>query len=435
MDPIARLERLPLGRPHYRLLLLLGFGWALDAMDVGLISFTLPALSREFGLSPVQAGLLGSVGLLGMLFGALLGGRLADRFGRKAVVGYSLFLAGLGSFLTALAPSLPWIFVFRFLTGLGLGAELPVAASLMGEFSPKTHRGRMVVLLEAFWAVGWLLAALMGYLLVPSLGWRGAFLAGALPALYAAYLRLSLPESPRWLVARGRVGEAEALVAAWEKNLPGPLPEPTPIPTPPPKPLPYTALFRRPLLRRTVFLALAWFALNAGYYGAFIWLPSLLVAQGYTLVRSLEYVLLITLAQVPGYLAAAFLVERLGRRPVLVGFLALSALFAFLLSQAGGPGEVLLYGSLLSFFNLGAWGAIYAYTPELFPTALRGSGAGLVAAVGRVGGILAPYATGVLLPLLGPGGVLALHGGLLFLAGAFAFGVGEETRGKPLEEG
>ncbi|GGN02488.1 MFS transporter [Thermus composti] len=433
MDALARLERLPLGRPHYRLLLLLGLGWALDAMDVGLISFTLPALSREFGLSPVQAGLLGSVGLLGMLFGALLGGRLADRFGRKAVVGYSLFLAGLGSLLTALAPSLSWVFLFRFLTGLGLGAELPVAASLMGEFSPKAHRGRMVVLLEAFWAVGWLLAALMGYLLVPSLGWRGAFLAGALPALYAAYLRLSLPESPRWLLAQGQVAEAEALVAAWERAFPGPLPEPRPEPAP--RPLPYGALFRPPLLRRTLFLALAWFALNAGYYGAFIWLPSLLVAQGYTLVRSLAYVLLITLAQVPGYLTAAFLVERWGRRPVLVGFLALSAFSAWLLSRAASPLEVLLLGALLSFFNLGAWGAVYAYTPELFPTALRGSGAGLVAAVGRVGGILAPYATEALLPLLGQGGVLALHGGLLLLAGVFAWGVGVETRGKPLEEG
>ncbi|RTH40132.1 MFS transporter, partial [Thermus scotoductus] len=381
MDVLSRLERLPLGRPHYRLLFLLGLGWALDAMDVGLISFTLPALSREFGLSPVQAGLLGSAGLLGMLLGASLGGRLADRSGRKAVVGYSLFLAGFGSLLTALAPGLGWVYLFRFLTGLGLGAELPVAASLMGEFSPRAHRGRMVVLLEAFWAVGWLLAALVGYLLVPGLGWRAAFLVGALPALYAAYLRLSLPESPRWLLAQGRLKEAEDVVAAWEKAFPHPLPPASPVPSP--RAYPYAALFRPPLLRRTLFLSLAWFALNAGYYGAFIWLPSLLVAQGYTLVRSLEYVLLITLAQVPGYLAAAFLVERLGRRPVLVAFLAFSALAACLLSRASSPGEVLLFGSLLSFFNLGAWGAIYAYTPELFPTALRGSGAGLVAAFGQ----------------------------------------------------
>jgi putative MFS transporter len=431
MDPIARLERLPLGRPHFRLLWLLGLGWALDAMDVGLISFTLPALAREFGLGPKEAGLLGSVGLLGMLLGAAFGGRLADRFGRRAVVGYSLFLAGVGSLLTALVPGLSWVFLFRFLTGLGLGAELPVAASLMGEFSPKAHRGRMVVLLEAFWALGWLMAALLGYLLVPSLGWRAAFLAGALPALYAAYLRLSLPESPRWLLAQGRKEEAEALVAAWERAFSGPLPEP--VPSPLPRPLPYVALFRPPLLRRTLFLALAWFALNAGYYGAFIWLPSLLVAQGYGLVRSLEYVLLITLAQIPGYLTAAFLVERWGRRPVLVGFLTLSALFAYLLSWAEGPSQVLLFGSLLSFFNLGAWGAIYAYTPELFPTSLRGSGAGFAAAVGRVGGILAPYATGALLPALGPGGVLALHGGLLLLAGFMAYGVGLETRGRGLE--
>ncbi|GAA6736740.1 MFS transporter [Thermus oshimai] len=431
MDLLARLERLPLGRPHLRLLLLLGLGWALDAMDVGLIGFTLPALIREFGLSPAQAGLLGSAGLLGMLLGAALGGRLADRLGRKAVVGYSLFLAGAGSLLTALAPGVGWLFLFRFLTGVGLGAELPVAASLMGEMSPRTHRGRMVVLLEAFWALGWLLAALLGYLLVPSWGWRAAFLAGALPALYAAYLRLSLPESPRFLLAQGRVREAEAVVAAWEKAFPGPLPEPVPLP--PPKPLPYKALFQPPLRRRTLFIGLAWLALNAGYYGAFIWLPSLLVAQGYGLVRSLEYVLLITLAQVPGYLLAAFLVERLGRRPVLVGFLGLSALFAYLLGQAQGPGQVLLFGALLSFFNLGAWGAVYAYTPELFPTALRGSGAGFAAALGRVGGVLAPYATGLLLPALGPGGVLALHGALLLLAGAFAYGVGVETRGLPLE--
>ncbi|RTG95812.1 MFS transporter, partial [Thermus scotoductus] len=230
MDVLSRLERLPLGRPHYRLLFLLGLGWALDAMDVGLISFTLPALSREFGLSPVQAGLLGSAGLLGMLLGASLGGRLADRSGRKAVVGYSLFLAGFGSLLTALAPGLGWVYLFRFLTGLGLGAELPVAASLMGEFSPRAHRGRMVVLLEAFWAVGWLLAALVGYLLVPGLGWRAAFLVGALPALYAAYLRLSLPESPRWLLAQGRLKEAEDVVAAWEKAFPHPLPPASPVP-------------------------------------------------------------------------------------------------------------------------------------------------------------------------------------------------------------
>lgn len=130
---------------------------------------------------------------------------------------------------------------------------------------------------------------------------------------------------------------------------------------------------------------------------------------------------------------AAFLVERLGRRPVLVGFLCLSALFAYLLSRAGSPHEVLLYGSLLSFFNLGAWGAIYAYTPdpELFPTALRGSGAGLAAAVGRVGGILAPYATGAFLPLMGPGGVLALQGGSSFLRAFSPTGSGWKPGGGP----
>ena len=115
MNAIARLERLPIGSPHFRFLYLLGLGWALDAMDVGLISFTLPALAKEFHLTQAQAGLLGSAGLLGMLLGAAFGGRLADRFGRRGVVAVSLMIAGLGSLLTALAPTPAWLFFFRFL--------------------------------------------------------------------------------------------------------------------------------------------------------------------------------------------------------------------------------------------------------------------------------------------------------------------------------
>ncbi|GAB6933319.1 MFS transporter [Calditerricola satsumensis] len=434
MNAISRLERLPIGRVHYRYLYLLGLGWALDAMDVGLISFTLPAIKAAFNLSSAQMGLLGSAGLVGMFLGAAVGGRLADRYGRRAVVAYSLLVAGVGSLLTALAPSYGALLFFRFLTGIGLGAELPVAASLMGELVPSTSRGRFVVWLEAFWAVGWFLAALVGFLLVPEAGWRWAFVIGAIPALYAAWLRLGAPESPRWLAARGRAREAEALVARMEAALRGEgkeLPEPQPAPEPTPRP--YGDLFRPPLVRRTLFIALAWLTLNAGYYGAFIWLPSLLVEQGYSLVRSLAFVLIMTAAQLPGYLTAAWLVERWGRRPVLVSFLLLSALAALLFARSDTAAELLVFGASLSFFNLGAWGAIYAYTPELFPTALRTSGAGLAGAAGRLGGMAAPYLTGALLPALGAGGVLLAHGVLLAAAGAFAFLVGAETRGRALE--
>ncbi len=428
---LERLERLRPGPAHRALLLLLGLGWAFDAMDVGLIAFTLPAIKRDLELEPTQAGLLASAGLLGMLLGALFGGRLADLWGRATVIRYSLIAFGLGSLFTAFAPSYGVLLFFRLFTGLGLGAELPVAASLLGETVAARYRGRHLVWLEAFWAVGWLIAALIGYLVVPNLGWRIAFVIGAAPALYAVYLRRRLPESPRWLVAAGREAEAAEVV---EKLAVGTVEEGEAPPAQAPRQRRYFELFRPPLLRRTVFIALAWFALNAGYYGAFIWLPSLLVEQGFSLVRSLGYVLLMTFWQIPGYLSAAWLIDRVGRRPVLTGFLTASAAAAWFLAHATSPAEVLVFGSLLSFFNLGAWGAIYAYTPELFPTALRSSGAGLAAAVGRVGGILAPWLTGALLARLGFEGVLSLHAALLLLAGVFAFLVGVETRGTPLEE-
>ncbi len=433
MDVIAAIERLTPGPRHRTLLLMLGLGWAFDAMDVGLIAFTLPAIKRDFALLPAQAGLLASAGLFGMLIGALFGGRLADLWGRATMIRYSLAAFGLGSLFTALAPDYGWLLFFRFLTGLGLGAELPVASTLLAESLAAPYRGRFLVWLESFWALGWLVAALIGFVLVPWLGWRAAFALGALPALYVLYLRRALPESPRWLLARGRKEEATRALA-WlaegsVETAAAAAPASASV-----KVQGYAALFQPPLLRRTLFIALAWFTLNAGYYGAFIWLPSLLHQQGFSLVRSLGYVLLMTLWQVPGYLSAAYLIDRIGRRPVLVGYLSASALFAWLLAHAQSPTEVLLWGSLLSFFNLGAWGAIYAYTPELFPTALRTSGAGLAAAVGRVGGILAPWATGALLKALGFSGVLSLHAGLLLAAGVFAHLVGAETRGRPLTE-
>lgn len=431
MNALKRLERLRPGPMHRALLLLLGVGWALDAMDVGLIAFTLPAIKGEFGLGGAAAGLLASAGLFGMLIGALLGGRLADLWGRATIIRSSLLAFGLGSLLTALAPTYSALLFFRVLTGLGLGAELPVAASLLGETIAARYRGRYLVWLEAFWALGWLLAAFIGYLVVPAWGWRTAFVLGALPAAYAAYLRRRLPESPRWLFAAGRSAEAARVV---EHLAQGALEDPEASAPPPPQKRSFKDLFRPPLRRRTLFIALAWFAMNAGYYGAFIWLPSLLVAKGFPLVRSLGYVLLMTLWQVPGYLSAAWLLDRVGRRPVLAGYLAASAAAAWFLAHAKSPAEVLLFGSALSFFNLGAWGALYAYTPELFPTALRSSGAGLAAAVGRVGGILAPWLTGWLLKPLGFGGVLSLHAGFLLSAGIAAYLVGVETRGRPLEE-
>jgi MFS family permease len=264
-----RLDRLPFTREHRRLVVVSGIGWALDAMDVGLISFVMAALAVQWGLGATTLSWVASIGFVGMAIGAGLGGLLADRIGRRQVFAVTLLLYGLATGAAALAWSVAALVVFRFVIGLGLGAELPVAATLVSEFAPARIRGRVVVVLEAFWAIGWLLAALIGYFVIPLSddGWRWALALGAVPALYAAAVRFGLPESVRFLERRGRVAEAEAAVRRFEGSA-GVRPPAAPLPAGEPEPVPGPAtLWQAGIRLRTAALWLVWFGVNFSYYG------------------------------------------------------------------------------------------------------------------------------------------------------------------------
>ncbi|WP_331714610.1 MFS transporter, partial [Auraticoccus cholistanensis] len=229
-----RLDRLPFTRRHARLLGGSGLGWALDAMDVGLISFVMAALGQQWALSSGQVSLVGSIGFVGMAVGASVGGLLADRIGRRQVFALTLLVYGLATGASALSAGLATLIALRFVVGLGLGAELPVASTLVSEYAPGSIRGRVVVALEAFWALGWVMAALIGYFVVPTGpdGWRWALALGAVPAVYAVVVRLGLPESVRFLERRGRHAEAEEAVRGFEQAAGVPAPE-TPAGPPP----------------------------------------------------------------------------------------------------------------------------------------------------------------------------------------------------------
>jgi MFS transporter, putative metabolite:H+ symporter len=446
----ARLDALPFTPQHRRLLLGSGVGWALDAMDVGLVSFVLAQLAVVWKAPASELSLVASASSAGMAVGAAAGGLLADRLGRRTVFALTLLVYGVATGASALAWSVASLVVLRFLVGLGLGAELPVASTLVSEYAPPRIRGRVVVALEAFWAVGWTISALIGFLVVPTSdhGWRWALALGALPALYAAVVRSKLPESVRFLESRGRHDEAEAAVRRFERSArlvptdrtgapsstetAGATPAHTAPDLGAARPG-VAALFAPGFGRRTVAAWVVWFAVNFSYYGAFIWLPTILVAAGFPLVRSFGYTLVITLAQLPGYASAAVLVERWGRRPTLAAFLAGSAVAAALFANAGGTGAVLVAGMLLSFFNLGAWGALYAVTPELYPTRLRGTGAGWAAGVGRIASVIAPLAVP---PLREAGGTGLLFGvfAAVFVVAALGALALPELRGTTLEE-
>ena len=451
-----RLDELPFTSRHRRMLGGAGIGWALDAMDVGLISFVMAALTVQWGLTPTENSLVGSIGFVGMAIGASVGGLLADKFGRRYVFALTLLVYGLATGAAALSTGLAMLIALRFVIGLGLGAELPVASTLISEFAPRKIRGRVVVGLEAFWALGWILAALIGYFIVPigDDGWRWALAFGSVPAVHALVIRFGMPESVRFLESRGKHAEAEEVVRRFEDSAgPGFKPsarelrerdregERTTTTSPvdagslaaPDGEETRESLWSRRYRGRTLALWVVWFGINFSYYGAFIWLPSLLVAQGFDLVKSFEYTLIITLAQLPGYAAAAWLIEVWGRRLTLAVFLSGSAVAAGLFGLADTPGTVIAAGMALSFFNLGAWGALYAIGPELYPTATRASGTGQAAAFGRLASILAP----LLVPLLLDGGgqvlVFAVFAIAFVIAAAAAFTL-PELKGTALED-
>ena len=427
-----RLDRLPFTRKHTKLLTGSGIGWALDAMDVGMISFVMAALAAQWKLDSTTLSWIGSIGFVGMALGASLGGLLADRIGRRQVFALTLLIYGLATGAAALSASVAMLIALRFVVGLGLGAELPVASTLVSEYAPKAIRGRVVVALEAFWAVGWIMAALIGYLVVPTSddGWRWALAIGLVPAAYALVVRWGLPESVRFLESKGRFAEAEASVRTFEESAgvaPVPSPDVAPV-----KRVGTDSIWSPALRKRTTALWIVWFCINLSYYGAFIWIPSLLFQAGFPLVRSFQFTLIITLAQLPGYAVAAWLIEVWGRRVTLAVFLAGSAVSAAAFGFAGTETMILVTGCLLSFFNLGAWGALYAVGPELYPTTIRGAGTGAAAAFGRIASIIAPLLVPV---LMGVGGMVLLFGvfGVAFLVGAVASLALPEHKGLALE--
>ena len=421
------------GRFQYRLFMIFGLVWMADAMQVLSIGFSAPSIAATFGVALPRALQTGTWFFVGMLAGAFAFGRLADRIGRRPVLMAAVVVDACFGVASAFAPDFGWLLVLRFLTGVGVGGTLPVDYTMMAEFLPSDRRGRWLVLLESFWAVGTVALAVLALFALrwgPD-AWRVIFLVTGLPALVGVVLRLYVPESPMYLQRRGRAEQARAVLqrvaSANGRQVAIPVLDAAVADK-----QPLSALFSAQLRRRSLSLCLAWGLISIAYYGVFVYLPVKLGAEGFGFMRGQEFLIVLALVQLPGFALAAYGVERWGRKPTLVGFLLLSAAGCMCYSLGSTTAVVVGSTLLMSFALLGTWGALYAFTPEVYPTELRASGMGMAGAVARFGGLFAPA---LVAPVMATHFTLALAmlAGFLALGALAILNVDVESRRRVLE--
>lgn len=438
MNPTAisfddAIQHVGFGRFQTKLMILCGLGWAADAMEVLLISFALPSISQEWNLSNTQKGLLSTAIFLGMLVGAFFWGRLSDLVGRKAGFISTIAIDSVFGLLSAFAPSFAWLVILRTLTGFGVGGTLPVDYSIFAEYLPQEKRGRYLVLLESFWALGVVAAAGLAWLIVPRVGWRWLLAVSALPGLIIFLIRRQIPESPRYLLVNGQTEKAREVLAHVARINGRSLPDLPLQPLVKTSAARISALWKPELRRTTLLLWVLWFAISLGYYGVFTWLPSFFRAAGMQMLPVYQNTFILALAQLPGYFSAAYLVEKWGRRRTLAFYLLASGVFTYLFAAATSINMLVAMGIWMSFFTLGAWGALYAYTPEAYPTNLRGTGMGAASGWTRIAGALAP-SLGAALMSASLGLPLTVFAVSFVVGGAAALWLPHETVDQPLAD-
>jgi MFS transporter, putative metabolite:H+ symporter len=425
-----------LTRFHRKAIIVTGVAWTFVAMEILLVGFVQPIFAALWDLNGRMQGLVNSAALAGALVGSLVLGRLSDRIGRRAIFQYAILWYAVFTALTALSWG-PWsVMTFRFLAGLGLGGLLVVDPSMLAEYLPPQRRGRLLVFLDFWWPIGLLLATGLSYVFLgPTFdrfgdwSWRYLFLAAAFPAFLAFLVRRTLPESPYFLARRGRSREAAEVLTEITGR---PVAE-AEFAAPPETRSSVREFLGSRLRVRAVSTALVWIALNVSYYGLFLWLPFVLQAEKSFTIDVYLLLTLSALSQFPGYVAAIWLVERVGRKPTLAAFLLLGGLSAYAFAVADSEAVYVTALFFVGFFNLGAWGAVYPYTAELFPTRLRSSAFGLMEGVGKAAAIAGPYIFGNLKDATGSTTWSLTFVAIVMAAGGIVAGVfGSETRGEKL---
>ncbi|MGA8870978.1 MAG: MFS transporter [Candidatus Acidiferrales bacterium] len=449
----ARLDRLPTTRYIWKLVLLLSLGGCFEFYDLFLMTYIGPGLVRSGFFSAASVSLFGLTGLAsfvaatfaGLFIGTLAFGFAADRLGRRTIFTYSLLWYTVVSIVMACQASTRGILLWRVITGIGIGVELVTIDTYIAELMPKNVRGRAFAVNQVVQFTAIPLVAFISWLLVPLSpfgidGWRWVVLLGSVGAIFVWYIRRAIPESPRWLIARGRIAEAERTVANMEDQvaaelraaLPPAVPEVS-VEMPQSARVEFVQIFRPPYLRRTLMLMVFHFAQTVGYYGFASWVPTLLIAAGIRTTASLQYSFVIAISAPLGPLLIRGIADRFERKWQIVWSAACIAVFGLVFAGQKQPVLLILLGVLLTCSNNWMSVAFHAYQAELFPTPVRAQAVGFVYSWSRFSAIFTSLMIGFFLQRYGVGGVFAFIAASMLVV-VLAIGIfGPRTRGLALE--
>ena len=365
------------------MLFITSIGWAFVAAGIMVLPFTQKLIMNEWNLSRVFATTLSSSTFVGMFLGALIAGLISDFIGRKNASLMFLFIASIFSILTGFSATPTLFIVFRIISGFGFGGLLPALNTYLAEFLNTSIRGKYLVLLESSWALGSIFIALFHILIARNFGWKYDYIFLSI-GLIPFFIILFLPESPKYLLLKHKNKKFETLFNYTINEE---------IILPKSKKASIKSLFKKEFASKTLNVWLLWFVMSFGYYGVFIWFKGILSQKGISVIKTDWYLFYMYLAQLPGYLLAAFLIEKIGRRKSILLFTLGTGISSILFAFSNTNATVLLYSTIVSVFCMGAWGITYAYTPELYPTSIRGTANGSSGSITRLSGFLAPYYT------------------------------------------
>ncbi|HTX30684.1 MAG TPA: MFS transporter [Solirubrobacteraceae bacterium] len=397
IGPLARLDRIPTWPYNRALLWIIGAGYFFAFFDIVTISFAAPVIAKQFGVSKGTVTLSVTSSLIGYIIGAFADSMIADKWGRKLSLGISVAVFSVGTILAAFSANVTELIIFRFIAGLGIGAEIACVTTYLGELSPARLRGRYTSWATTAAYAGFAVVPFIARALVPTLhnGWRILFLIGAVGGITILFMRRSLPPSPRWLVAQGRNSEATELVEEAEETarekLDEELPEPERVPEEaPPERVPLKTLLRPPHVGRVGLFVAIWFIYYIGNYGWLTLAPTLFTDKGYSLADSTTYLIVSGLGFLVGAYATTHFSDRIERKYSIAAFAAAWGVSLLIIGLFVSPTIIIVFGFIASTTIGLTVPMLYTYTAEHFPTSARATGVALSDGLGHIGGALAP---------------------------------------------